>query len=69
MKILELSVVIKTLQWFLGIGFVALGAIILSAGDIQLGLCYLVLGMITVPLLKLPVGFRTAAIVIGALLL
>lgn len=69
MKNLAPSVIITTLQWMLGFGFVTLGAIILAAGGIQLGLSYMVVGVITVPLFKLPVGLRMAAIVIGSLLL
>ncbi len=69
MKYLEPLTVTRTLQWILGIGFLMIGAAIFAAGGFQLGSSYLVLGAITVPLLKLPYGFRTAAIVIGAFLL
>ena len=61
--------IIKGFQWALGIGFLGMGIIILSSGGISLGICYLFLGVIAVPLLELPKGFRTLAIIAGSLLL
>lgn len=61
--------IIKGFQWALGIGFLVMGVTILSSGGIPLGIGYLFLGAIAVPLLKLPKGFRTLAIIAGSLLL
>lgn len=46
-----------------------MGITILSSKGTALGLAYLLLGGITVPLLELPKGFRTIAIITGSLLL
>ncbi len=61
--------IIKALQWFLGIGFIVIGSLVLAGSNILQGLIYLLLGTITVPVLKLPYGFRTAAILFGAFFL
>lgn len=61
--------IIKGFQWFLGIVFLSIGITILSTKGTALGLAYLLLGGITIPLLELPKGFRTIAIIAGSLLL
>ena len=61
--------IIKGFQWALGIGFLVIGITILSSGGIPLGISYLFLGAIAIPLLKLPKGIRTLAIIAGSLLL
>lgn len=68
MKDIE-QTIIKGFQWFLGIVFISMSIIILSSTGDALGLAYLVLGGITIPLLELPKGFRTIAIIAGSLLL
>ena len=61
--------IIKAFQWVLGSGFLIVGTIILFSGGVVLGLGYLFLGVIAVPLIELPKGFRTLAIIIGSVLL
>ena len=61
--------IIKGFQWALGIGFLGMGVIILFSGCIPLGIFYLFFGAIAVPLLELPKGFRTLAIISCSLLL
>ena len=61
--------IIKAFQWVLGSGFLIVGTIILFSGGVVLGLGYLFLGAIAVPLIELPKGFRTLAIIIGSVLL
>lgn len=53
----------------MGIGFIVVGTIISTTGGLFLGLVYLALGIVAVPLLPLPYGFRTLAILLGAVLL
>ena len=61
--------IIKAFQWVLGSGFLIVGTIILFSGGVVLGLGYLFLGAVAVPLLELPKGFRTLAIIAGSVLL
>lgn len=68
MKDIEQNI-LKSFQWFLGIVFISMSIIILSSTGDALGLAYLALGGITIPLLDLPKGFRTIAIIAGSLLL
>ena len=61
--------IIKAFQWVLGISFLILGTIILLSGGSALGIAYLFLGVVAIPLLELPKGTRTLAIIIGSIIL
>ena len=61
--------IIKVFQWILGISFLILGTIILFNGGSALGIAYIFLGVVTIPLLELPKGTRTLAIIIGSVIL
>lgn len=61
--------IIKVLQWALGTGFVIIAALLLRYDNILLGILYLIWGVIVVPVLKLPYGFRTIVILLGAFFL
>lgn len=69
MKNFESQVISEILQWLLTIGFTFVGTTLLLTGDIQLELPYLILGIIMLPTLQLPLGFRIAALVSGGFLL
>ena len=68
-KKFEPQVISEILQWLLTIGFTFVGTTLLLTRDVQLGLFYLILGIIMLRTLQLPLGFRIAALVSGSFLL
>lgn len=61
--------IVKVLQWVLGTGFIIIGALLLHNDNFLLGTLYLTWGVIVIPVLKLPYGFRTIVILLGAFFL
>lgn len=58
----------KILEWCLGISLFILGFLLVYAGEIQLGLPYLLFGLVIVPVFPLPPWVRVFAAILGLIL-